>query len=170
MIKLSNIGGRYIIVADADVIFLKPTEEQMLNEMGDRDMLFLKERRDHENNPFEKTPLNINIGFVVIKCNSRSISFWQEVQEKTMIQHGCGQEIANYVAQENSIGLNWTMLSDLFLNGGDLRKKNVKTQLITTACGTVAQKYKLSKPDFLSKILSIVDGKDTRWFDNSPIV
>lgn len=167
--KIKQYWGRNIIVADADVIFLKPTEEQIWRELGDKDMLFLKERRDHEHNPFEKTPLNINIGFVVINCNERSLLFWQEVQEQTKTQHGWDQEIANYVVKENNIGLNWALLSDYFLNGGDLRKKNVKTQLITTACGTIAQKYKLSKPDFLAKILSIVDGKDTKWFDNSPI-
>ncbi len=167
--KIKQYWGKVIIVADADVIFLRPTEEQILKELGNNDMLFLKERKDSINHPFEKTPLNINIGFVVIKCNNRSLAFWEKVQKDTAEMLGWDQEIANHVAESNDVGVKWNMLSDLFLNGGDMKKSNIKQLLITTACGTIAQKNNLPKSKYLSKVLNIVDGRDTRWFDGSRI-
>lgn len=167
--KIKQYWGKIIIVADADVIFLKPTEAQIIKELGDKDMLFLKERFDSVNHPFEKTPLNINIGFVVIRCNERSLAFWEKVQELTNVNHGWDQQVANDVAKDNGMGLKWALLSDLFLNGGDANKHNIKQLLVTTACGTVARKKNMTKADYLSKILAIVEGKESRWFDDSTI-
>ena len=74
----------------------------MLRELGDKDMVFLKERFDSVNHPFEKTPLNINIGFVPLRCNERSLAFWEKVQNLTYEAHGWDQEVANHVADENN--------------------------------------------------------------------
>jgi len=165
--KIKEYWGKLIIVADADLVFLKKTEDRLLQELGDKDMLFLRERYDFEKNPYEKARANINIGFVLMRCNERSLAFWEIVQEQVVNLAGWDQEIANEIMLNKEIDLKYALLSENFLNGGDINSKNIRQQYICTSCGTVAKRNNLSKYEYLSKVLEIAQGKNNVWFDGN---
>lgn len=166
--KIMEYWGKIILVTDADVVFLKKTRDQIIKELGDKDIIFLKERANPKKNPYEKTTLNINIGFVAIRCNGRSLRFWQEVQNQTFETKGWDQEITNLILQKG-FNIKYSIFSDLFLNGNDITKDNVKRQLICTACGTIAKRQKLTKEEYLYEIMNMANGKQKKWFDGSNI-
>jgi len=166
--KIKEYWGQLLLVCDADVVFLKRTEDILRELLGEQDMVFLRERGD-SNNPFEKTPLNINIGFVLMRCNERSLRYWELVQERTKSKHGWDQEEANLVLIDEPDIISWSLLPKVFLNGGDINKSNVRQQFICTGCGTVAKRNKLEKDEYLNQIRLMAIGERNTWFDGKPI-
>lgn len=166
--KIKQYWGHLLLVTDADIIFLKRTEEALRHELGSKDIVFMRERLDTKN-AYEKTPMNVNIGFVLMRCNTASLEFWKLVQQKTIEKHGWDQEEANIILRDNLCKLNWALLSDLFLNGNDVSAFNVRKQFICSACGTIAKRFKLPKLQYLTRILNMASKKETKWFDGTPI-
>lgn len=160
--KIKEYWGKCLIVADADLVFFRKTKEQLLYELRDVDMLFLRERLD-ENNLYERAPANVNIGFVCMRCNEHSLMFWEEVQRKVVQCNGWDQEIANELLLENPQKWNYRLLSERFLNGGDINGANIKEQMICTSCGTVARRKGFDKYDFLWKAYQF--SQEQKWFD-----
>lgn len=166
--KIKQYWGQLLLITDADIIYLKRTENVLREELGDKDMVFMRERLD-TNDAYDKTPVNVNIGFVLMRCNFASLRFWELVQERTYAKHGWDQEEANIVLKEGDCELKWGLLSDLFLNGNDVTAKNVRRQLICSACGTIAKRFRLPKMQYLTSILNMATKKESRWFDGTEI-
>ena len=158
-----NFGG-ILLVCDADLIFLKPTEKQIRKELKHFDTLFLQERFDKKHQ-YEKAKANINIGFVAIKCNERNLNFWEEVQAKTQQTHGWDQEIANEILLNKNYNLKWKHFSQKFANGNDINRKNIKKVFIGTSCGTIATRNKLTKVEYLQRLIKYSNSKNDEWFD-----
>lgn len=166
--KIKQYWGKYILVSDADIVFFKPTEEKLRELMGDQDMIFLKERSD-SSEPFEKTPLNINIGFVLVKCNERSLQYWEQMQERTFTKKSWDQEEANLMLIENPDMMRWSLLPECFLNGSQITSTNVREQYICTSCGAVAKRMNMEKDEYLNQMMLIATGKRSTWFDGSEV-
>ncbi len=160
--KIREYWGKILIVADADLVFLKRTKEDILYGLQDADMIFLRERSSDQK-PYEKAIANINIGFVAMKCNQASLDFWIQVQQETILKKGWDQEIANIIIYDRKTDLRFKMFSEEFLNGGSITSENVGAQRICTACGTIAGRKGLSKYDFLLQAYN--NAKINRWFE-----
>jgi glycosyltransferase involved in cell wall biosynthesis len=167
--KIKQYWGKLLLVCDADVVFLKKTQESLCELLGENDMIFLRER-ENRNNPYEKTPLNINIGFVFMRCNDRALHFWEEVQNRTRKKCGWDQEEANLLLQETPNIIRWALLPTTYLNGNDIKAKNLMQQHICTGCGTVAKRLGLSKDEYLKRIMAMAEGKESVWFDGTKII
>lgn len=159
--KIREYWGKILIAADADLVFLRKTKEDILFALKDSDMLFLRERRSDQT-PYEKAAANINIGFVVMNCNQASLDFWMQVQQETVSIKGWDQEVANNIIYHHKTDLRYKMLSGNFLNGGSITRENVGTQRICTACGTIAERKGLSKFEFLLQAYNYA--KANQWF------
>jgi len=166
--KIRQYWGKYILVCDADLVFFKRTEEVLLELIGEQDMIFLKERSDSDM-LYEKTPLNINIGFVLMKCNEKTLRYWELVQERTRTKKGWDQEEANLVLQEFPELISWSLLPEVFLNGGQINPNNIFQQYICTGCGTIAKCMNLTKEEYLNQMILIADRKRKTWFDGTMI-
>lgn len=166
--RIKKYWGGLLLLNDADIVFLKATDETIRYQLKDNDMLFIKERAD-ESNLYERALSNINIGFVLMRCNEKSLAFWEEVMERVKQKKGWDQEEVNLLIKEKPNVIKWAFFSDEFLNGGDVNKTNVRKQCICTSCGTIAKRNKLSKKQYLQKIINIAKGKDKVWFDGSKI-
>lgn len=162
--KIKENWGQILLIADADLVFFRKTEEQILEELGDLDCIFLKERFSSEY-LYDKALSNINIGFVAIKCNERNLKFWEEVQQQTKDSSGWDQEIANKILLNKNYDLKWAHFSENFANGGSINQYNLKDLLIGTSCGTIAKKYKLTKYDYLKKLIKYYNYPKNLWFD-----
>lgn len=158
-----NFGG-ILLVCDADLVFFKPTEKRIRKELKHFDTLFLQERFDKKHQ-YEKAKANINIGFVAIKCNERNLNFWEEVQAKTQQTHGWDQEIANEILLNKNYNLKWKHFSQKFANGNDINRKNIKKVFIGTSCGTIATRNKLTKVEYLQRLIKYSNSKANEWFD-----
>src|SRR3989339_7040 len=108
------------IFSDVDVQFFGETEKTLLEELGDRDILFQKNR----SNPLETE--SICTGFFILRANSRTLQLWEEVRkirEQNPEFIGC-QAALNYVIK-NEKELQWGFLSECFWSPGvDYGKKN----------------------------------------------
>lgn len=166
--KIKQYWGKMLLVCDADIVFLKKTQEQLCELLVNKDMLFLRERAN-KNNPYEKTPLNINIGFVFMRCNENTLRYWEEVQRRTKEKCGWDQEEANLLLQESPNMLRWSLLPDTFLNGNDIKANNLRKQYICTGCGSIAKKMGLKKEEYLREIIAMNNGERDTWFDGSKI-
>ncbi len=166
--KIKQYWGKYILVCDADVVFFKRTEKILHELIGDRDMIFLRERSE-SSEPFEKTPLNINIGFVLIKCNQKSLYYWETVQKRTKDKSGWDQEEANLVLMEFPDIIRWSLLPQFFLNGNEIAYDNIKQQYICTGCGSISNRLNRSKYEYLNEMLLMANGKRKTWFDGTMI-
>ncbi len=160
--KIREYWGKILIVADADLIFLQETKEDIVYDIKDVDMLFLRERGSGQA-PYERAIANINIGFVAMKCNQASLDFWMQVQQETRSEKGWDQEIANIILHSGRTSLQYKMLPENFLNGGSITSENVGAQRICTACGTIAGRKGLSKFEFLLQAYN--NAKMNRWFE-----
>lgn len=159
--KIKEYWGKNLLVADADLIFLKRTRETLLYELRDADLLFLRERLD-ENNLYSRAPANVNIGFVCMRCNEESLRFWEKVQKEVEEFNGWDQEVANELLCKNPEDWRYKLLPECFLNGGDISKDNIRRQMICTSCGTIARRNGLEKYEFLRKAYQL--SKEQRWF------
>lgn len=151
-----------LLFTDADLVFFDKTESDILKELSEFDILFLKERSDKQK-PYERAKLNINIGFVAMRCNACVLDFWEIVKRQVVEDKGWDQEIVNNLLMQNKNLVKWKMFSEDYLNGGSITTSNLANQKICTACGTVAQRKGLSKYDFLVK--SIENYNTRNWFD-----
>lgn len=167
--KIKEYFGSVIIVADADLVFLKKVKKKIVKELADNDMVFLRERLNFKKNPFPQAPANVNIGFVVMRCNNNSLKYWEEVQTQVERTSGWDQEIANQILLDEKCCIQYSLLSENFLNGNDISKDNVFQQYICTSCGTVAKRNNLSKHEYLNKVIRIARGKENIWFDGSKL-
>lgn len=149
--KIQEYWGEIILVADADLVFFQETKSDLLRRLGNKDMLFLQERRSNAPR-FERAVANINIGFVLIRCNQTTLTFWQKVREEVLREKGWDQEIVNNMIKKGE-KISFAMLPDTYLNGGQITKSNLKNQHICTGCGIVANKWGQSKVDFLAEAL-----------------
>ena len=167
--KIKENWGQILLIADADLVFFRKTEEQILEELGDLDCIFLKERFSSE--PlYEKALANINIGFIAIRCNDRNLKFWEEVQELTQRTLGWDQEVANEILLNKNYDLKWGFFSELFANGGSINRDNIKSVLIGTSCGTIAKRYKFSKYKYLKQLIKFANSEELLWFDEENII
>lgn len=153
--------GGILIFTDADVVFFKNTKGRILQELKGKDMLFLKERSSAELF-FERAAANINIGFVVMRCNDRTLKFWETVCNEVASKNGWDQEIVNSMLEDKDYSLSWALLSEEFLNGGSISKENVCWQRICTSCGTIAKRLQLTKEEFLKAAL--LHHAEGEWF------
>lgn len=160
--KIKEHWGEVLIVADADLVFFKETKGDLLRQLGRYDMLFLCER-SAEQPRYERTPANINIGFVAMNCNEASLGYWESVQNEVVMTKGWDQEVANLIIAEGRSSLKYSILADTeYLNGGGITDKNLNSQRICTACGSVAEKWGGDKLFFLKEAYTkYYDGK---WF------
>lgn len=159
--KMEQYYGEILIFTDADLIFLQKTKGRILQELGDKDIVFLRERRIAE--PlFEKAQSNINIGFVVMRCNERSLSFWKDVLSNIQKSKGWDQEIVNLLLMDEDYPLAWSLLSEEFLNGASITKEKISQQRICTSCGSIAKRLGYSKEQFLRN--AMVLAKRNEWF------
>jgi len=161
--KIKQYWGQIIIVSDADLVFLDKTEELLRQEIEKFDTLFLRERMDTAH-LYQRAPANINIGFVVIKCNKSNLVFWERVDYLVKELHGWDQEIANQLLHGRNYPLKWNYLSDAFANGNDINADNLNSKHIATACGSAAQKYQLTKKEYLKKIIEFRSNDKNEWF------
>lgn len=166
--KIKENFGSIILVCDADLVFLKSTEKQIRKELKHFDTLFLQERFDKKHQ-YEKAKANINIGFVAIKCNEKNLNFWEEVQAKTQQTHGWDQEIANEILLDKNYNLKWKHFSQKFANGNDITIKNIKKVFIGTSCGTIATRNKLTKVEYLQRLIKYSRSKNNEWFDENTL-
>lgn len=166
--RIKKYWGGLLLLNDADVVFLKGTDEKIRYQLRDNDIMFIKER-NNENTPYERAVKNINIGFVLMRCNEKSLKFWEEVMRRVKEKRGWDQEEVNLLLNENPNIIKWGFFSDEFLNGNDVTKANVRKQYICTGCGTIAKKYKLTKEQYLQRIINMSRGKEKKWFDDSQI-
>lgn len=166
--KIKQYWGKLLLVCDADIVFLKKTQKDLCELLANKDMVFLRERANKDN-PYEKTPLNINIGFVFMHCNERSLHYWEEVQRRTKEKCGWDQEEANLLLQEHPNIIRWSLLPNTFLNGNDIKANNLMEQHICTGCGTVAKKMGLQKDEYLKEIMAMTQGERNTWFDGTAI-
>lgn len=166
--KIKENFGSIILVCDADLVFLKSTEKQIRKELKHFDTLFLQERFDKKHQ-YEKAKANINIGFVAIKCNEKNLNFWEEVQAKTQQTHGWDQEIANEILLDKNYNLKWKHFSQKFANGNDITIKNIKKVFIGTSCGTIATRNKLTKVEYLQRLIKYSHSKNNEWFDENTL-
>ncbi len=162
LMKIREYWGEVLIVADADLVFFQETKSNLLTLLGNRDMLFLQERRS-DAPKYERAGANINIGFVVIRCNQASLEFWQKVREEVLREKGWDQEIVNEMIKRGE-SISFAMLPDTYLNGGQITRSNLARQHICTGCGTVAKKWGLSKIKFLTTALE--NFRVGEWFEN----
>lgn len=137
-----------LIFTDADLVFLSETKEDILSKLTQKDILFLKERRDTQPQ-YERAKSNINIGFVAMNCNTNVLEFWEKVRRITVSHAGWDQEVVNDLLSEDYIGLSWALLPECYLNGGSITSEIIGKQRICTACGTIAERNGLSKEVFL---------------------
>ena len=151
---------------DADIVFLRETEAELLAQIKDRDMMFIKERLD-EHNLYERAQRNINIGFVLMRCNEASLKFWEEIRSRVISKRGWDQEETNMLLLEQPDFIKWGFFTDDYCNGGDIKKETVKKKAICTSCGTVARRHFLSKEEYLIKMHNIAIGKSKVWLDGS---
>lgn len=161
--KINEYWGKILIVTDADLLFLQKTRSEIMYNLIDNDMLFLRERRSNQE-LYERAIENINIGFVAMKCNQASLDFWEKVQKETIDTQGWDQEVANIILHEKRSSLKWQMLTENFLNGGAINAENIGNQKICTASGTIAKRKGLSKYDFLLTAYNYA--KRQKWFEN----
>lgn len=159
--KIIEHWGEIILITDADLVFFVTTKGQILHELENVDMLFLRERSENEKR-YERASSNINIGFVVIRCNSNSLEFWKQVQEETAVNKGWDQEVVNQIICENRTKLKYKLLPEYYLNGGSINNENLKRQKICTACGSIAKRLGLSKEAFLREALN--NYHRNKWF------
>ena len=160
--KIREHWGEILIITDADIVFFATTKGQILHEIENMDMLFLRERSENEKK-YKRALSNINIGFVVIRCNMSSLKFWEQVQEETAVHIGWDQEVVNQVIYENRTELNYKLLPECYLNGGSINKDNLKRQKICTACGSIAKRLGVSKEAFLREALN--NYHKNEWFE-----
>ena len=158
---IKKYWGELLLLTDADLVFLRETEDELIRELGDNDLIFLQERID-KNNPYERAQLNINLGCVFMRCNENTLKFWEELCSRTENNKGWDQEEANLMLIENKDFVKWDYMSDLFPNGWAVTEKNIHEQYICTGCGSVAKHFKLSKFDYLSQIVEMARGKRTK--------
>lgn len=159
--KIKEHFGEMLLFTDADLVFFRETKGRLLCELEDNDIVFLKERSF--NQPiFEKAKANINIGFVLMRCNESTLLFWNNIYDRLINEKGWDQEIANNLLLNYDYPMKWELLSEEFLNGGSITKDNILNQRICTACGTVAKRLNCSKSEFLEK--SIIQYKKKEWF------
>ena len=164
--RIKKYWGKLLLLMDADIVFLRETEAELLAQLKDRDMLFIKERLD-EHNLYERSQRNINIGFVLMRCNEASLKFWEEIRSRVISKRGWDQEECNLLLLEQPGFIKWGFFTDDYCNGGDIKKKTVKQKAICTSCGTVAKRYFLSKEEYLIKMHNIAIGKSKVWLDGS---
>lgn len=166
--RIKKYWGGILLLTDADVVYLKGTEKSIRQQLKDNDMLFIHERAD-SSNPYERAQMNINIGFVAMQCNENSLKFWETVKKRVEEKSGWDQEEVNLLLLENSKFITWDFFSYEYQNGGDINSKNIHSQYICTSCGTIAKRNKLSKEEYLTRMMRYAKGKDKIWFDGSRI-
>ena len=154
--RINKYWGGLLLLTDADLVFFKRTEEELRRQLGDKDMVFFRERLDL-NNLYERAPANINIGFVFMRCNENTLQFWKEVRRRVVEKHGWDQEEVNLILIENPTFIKWGFLSDVFNNGGSIDDSNIERQYICTSCGTVAKRNNLTKLEYLQWMLRKAD-------------
>ena len=164
--RIKKYWGQLLLLMDADIVFLRETEAELLAQIKDRDMMFIKERLD-EHNLYERAQRNINIGFVLMRCNEASLKFWEEIRSRVISKRGWDQEETNMLLLEQPDFIKWGFFTDDYCNGGDIKKETVKKKAICTSCGTVARRHFLSKEEYLIKMHNIAIGKSKVWLDGS---
>ena len=160
--KIKQYWGKLLLFTDADLIFFRETKARILYELEDYDILFLRERRDGEN-CYGRAVSNINIGFVAMRCNESVLKFWEKAYEKTRTEGGWDQEIINNMLEQDKSIVKWKLFSEQFLNGGSINIDNISSQRICTACGSISQRNKLTKNEFLKKALE--NYQNQSWFE-----
>lgn len=159
--KIKKYWGKILLFTDADLVFLKETEYEIKKGLKKSDILFLRERREDEL-IYERAIQNINIGFVAMLCNDSTLNFWKSVRDTVILSNGWDQEIVNEFLYYEDGKIQWELLSEEFLNGGSITKKNIKNQRICTSCGSVAKRLGFSKYEFLKEAIRKSELND--WF------
>ena len=96
-----------IIFSDVDIMFFKPVIPMIEKLMKGKDMLFQREHGwtgDPKDFWKGECPLGhngVNIGFIAIKCNNRSLLFWQKVSIAVKHTALWDQEVVNFLLKIN---------------------------------------------------------------------
>ena len=97
------------IHSDADVVFIKPYKEQLLKELGDKDLIF-------------QTDVGTAcMGFFACKIKKNTKMFFENLK-KDLKNHYHDQEAVNYLLRNTDHDVNYGFLSHRFFNHGFLGK------------------------------------------------
>jgi len=108
-----NFPGIFIF-SDIDIQFFRETKEELLQELGKKDIVF---QRNSLSDPSETEP--ICTGFFISRCNERTLKLWEEVKkirEQNPEFIGC-QKAVNFVINKIPL-LSWGLLSEKFFSPG----------------------------------------------------
>ena len=102
----SNIGD-IIVISDIDVVFLKPCKKKILELIEGKDVIFQSEHFP--------TSGAINGGFVAIRCNEKTLKFWENINKCDFSRfYYADQDIINTLLPIS--GLKWGLLPNEFYN------------------------------------------------------
>ncbi|MBD3245593.1 MAG: hypothetical protein GF333_01100 [Candidatus Omnitrophica bacterium] len=98
--------GKVIIWSDLDIQFFRECTPLIRREIKGKDILFQAEHWPQK---------EINSGFMVIRCNEKTLSFFEAVLkiDYEKMRH-FDQSAINAILQENTIGLRWDVLPRQF--------------------------------------------------------
>ena len=95
--------GRTIILSDIDIEFFRKCDAIIRAGLRSHDVLFQSE--------YWPSNGTINSGFVVIRCNERTLSFWEKVNSYSVKDFPLGdQSIINMLLRDSRCQLSWGML------------------------------------------------------------
>lgn len=100
-----------IFAGDIDIQFFQPVTEAALEELGDVDVAFQSESSTH---PMKGSHDFANIGFMAIRCNERSLHFFEQVLAYIEKHEAWDQAVVNRFLRDDSIPLNFTLFSPRF--------------------------------------------------------
>jgi hypothetical protein len=99
---IKQVMGHVIIWSDIDIQFFKPCSFLIEKWLGDHDMLFLSEHWPRK---------QVNAGFVVIRCNAKTLSFYETVLKmnfETFEYHD--QSAVNQLLNDKTVNISWDVL------------------------------------------------------------
>ena len=98
--------GRIVIFSDIDIQFFGKCNDVILETIKDKDLLFQSEHWPD---------LSINGGFIVVRCNQKSIALYQALLDRKFEKLPFYEQTAmNDILKENTIGLFWGILPKQF--------------------------------------------------------
>jgi hypothetical protein len=98
--------GDVILISDIDIVFYKPVLPVVLECMNGYEMCFQKETVNH----------GINIGFISIRCNDNTLTFWSKVYEVLCNSNRWDQEIVNDLLYNEKYDIQWNLFPHCIWN------------------------------------------------------
>lgn len=103
--KIKENMGQVIVWCDIDVQFFRPCIQFIEEAIKDKDIVFLDEGRNG----------HVNCGFVVIRCNEKTLALYEKVLQTDLKKHRLGdQGIINWMLLHEPTDLNWGVLPKQF--------------------------------------------------------